>query len=89
MEFDTEGKTLVDIEPQPSIWPVCTAPRKRDDPSSCETPFVRRVGLNFMTGRHQWSWSPDCKHKIDTERVRMEYQAPVDQAATEDHDLHA
>lgn len=74
--FDAEGKVLVDIEPQPSLWPVCIAPRTRNDPSPCETPMVRRVGLSWTTGRHVWSWSPDCKHKIDPERVRFHYQEP-------------
>lgn len=76
-DFDAEGKTLVDIEPQPSIWPVCTAPRSRNDSSPCETPFVRRIGLSLRTGRYQWSWSRDCKHKnASIEHVRMEYQEP-------------
>lgn len=77
---NAKGQTLVDIEPQPSLWPVCTAPRTRNDPTPCETPFVRRIGLNWTTGRYQWSWSPDCKHKIDTERVRFQYQAPDEPA---------
>ena len=78
MDFDAEGKVLVDIEPQPSIWPVCMAPMKRNDPTPCNTPFVRRIGLRWTDGRYVWSWSPDCKHKIDTEKVRLEYQEPVE-----------
>lgn len=77
MNVDTDGKALVDINPQPSLWPVCIAPQKRNDPTPCETPFVRRVGLSWTTGRRVWSWSRDCKHKgLDESVVRMEYQEP-------------
>jgi hypothetical protein len=77
MNFDTEGKTVIDIDPQPSLSPVCIAPRTRNDPTPCETPFVRRIGLNWQSGRWQWSWMRDCKHKgINDDTVRIEYQEP-------------
>jgi len=40
--------------PQPRIWPVCT---------ECDTAFSYVWGLNFSTGKVQWTWHRECKHK--------------------------
>lgn len=86
MEIDTEDKVTVDLDPQPSIWPVCIAPNKRNDPTPCETPFVRRVGISWTTGRRIWTWARDCKHKVELSEkaVRMEYQAPEEPKADQE-----
>lgn len=63
-------QNMTEVMPRIEVWPACP---------TCEAAYVLRRSISVSTGRWEWLWQRDCKHKSPPV-ARSGPDAPVSKA---------